>query len=176
MRVRWTLYEMNQLKAGHLKSNVEFWKYDTLFESSRFLQKLDKSIMVKVVGLSEQAKMIFDLARNQQEFTKENIDELINFDIQNVDKENDFVVVFDLFIAPVYFETQQALKNPGVDIRRKLNKLKAKFRTTDGNYYEPTSRQGFIDIFESEIKKYYTKKFAGEILEEDGESLSVMTL
>lgn len=176
MKIRWTLFGMNPLKAGHLEANVNFWKMDTLFESARLLKKMDKSIMVKVVGKSKQAKLIFDMVRNQNEFTKENIDEIINYEINEVDRDGDYVVTIELFINEVYFDTQQAMAVPTADIRRKLNKIKALFRTTSGERYEPTTRQGFIDIFESELRKYYTKTYSGDVLEDDGVSLSVTKL
>lgn len=178
MKVRWTLFDMTPLKAEHLKANLEYWKVDIVFESVRLLEKMDKSMLIKVVGKSKQAKLIFDMVRNQSQFTKENINELISFDIKEADRDSvgkafNYVVCIDLFVNNVYFQTQQALYNPGKELRDKVTKIVKRFRTVSGDNYEHQTPQGFIKSLENEFSKYYTKYFNGEILEDDGLTLSV---
>jgi len=137
---------------------------------------MDKSLIVKLMSKSSQASLLFDMARTQNEIKKEQMDEIIQFDVKSADRDGDYVVVFELFISPVFFEMQNNIANPSVEVKRRLNGFKKIFRTSGGGKYQPTSRQGFIDTFEGEMKKYYTKKFAGEVVESDGDELSVMTL
>jgi hypothetical protein len=159
---------MNPIKIEHLKANIDYWKIDILMSSARFLEKMDESWLVKGLSASKQAKLIFDMVRDQQNFTKENIDELINYKV-TTDKKRSRVQL-KVFVNPVFFQTQELVKNPSADAKKKIRHVFHKIHKK-GLEYEPTTEQRFIDNFEHEFKKLYTHDFHGEITENDGKQL-----
>lgn len=168
MKISWTLNGMNPIKREHLKCNVSYWKIDILMSSARFLEKMDKSWLIKGLSASKQSKLIFDMVRDQQNFTKENIDELINHEI----KGSGSSVELTIFVNPVFFQTQDMVKNPSAEMKKKLKHAFHKIHKK-GLEYEPTTEQKFIDNFEFEFKKLYTHDFYGKVIEDDGKELYV---
>lgn len=174
MKVRWTLFDMTPLKTEHLKSNIYAYKMEILMTSAKFLEKMDKSLLVKFLSANSQSKMIFDLVKNQKEFTKENIDEIINYQVLQPEANTPGTVVFELFIHKAFFETQEAIKNPTKEFRSQMKMMGKKLMRKEIKH-DPVSEQVFISAIEKEIHKWYTPDFHGEVLEADGKELRVKT-
>ena len=176
MRLRWTMFDMTPMKTMHLKANIEMYKMEILMTSARFLERMDKSILIKLLSANSQSKMLFDLARNQKEFTKENIDQIINYDISEPEDNTPGSVVFELFIHQSFFEAQEALRNPQTrEMRNHIRVAKKKLLRKEIEH-EPVTEQMFIKAVEKEIHKWYTPNFHGEILEADGKELHIKNL
>lgn len=173
MKVRWTLFDMTPLKTEHLKSNIYAYKMEILMTSAKFLERMDSSLLVKFLGTaSKQSKMIFDLVKNQKEFTKENIDEIINYNVIEPVENTPGTVIFDLFIHSAFFETQEAIRNPTREMRSHIKMAGRKLMRKEIQH-DPITEQKFISAIEKEIHKWYTPEFYGEVLEDDGKELHV---
>jgi len=173
MKVRWTLFDMTPLKTEHLKSNIFAYKMEILMTSAKFLDRMDKSLLVKFLGTaSDQSKLIFDMVKNQKEFTKENIDEIIKYDVNEPVENTPGTVVFDLFIHRAFFETQEAIRNPTREMKAHIKMAGRKLLRKEIQH-DPISEQKFISAIEKEIHKWYTPEFHGEILEDDGKELFI---
>jgi len=179
MRIRWYLFDLTPIAVEYLKADVAYFKYHTLFRATKLLKKMDESIGINWLGkLSGQADMIFQMVRSQNTFTSEQIDEVLDFKVDHSDYHGNQCVVLELFISDVFIETQGAIKNPMADVSKKVRKIKKlfSFRDEKGYVQEAFTHQGYIDAFEGEIRKTYTRKFSGEILEDDGKELIIHKL
>lgn len=172
MRIRWTLFDMTPMGTEHLKANIFAYKMEILMTSVKFLEKMDDSLLVRFLSANSQSKMIFDMVKNQREFTKDNIDEIINYKVLQPDENAPGTVVFELFIHSAFFETQEAIRNPAKEYKSQLKMLGRKLMRKEIRH-DPISEQKFINAFEKEIYKWYTHNFVGEVLEDDGKDLYV---
>lgn len=164
MKVRWTLFDMTPIRSGHLEANIRYWKYDWLFKTEEFIRRLDKSVARKVLSkVSGQAKMLFDMVYFQKQFTRDQINEIVDYKIVEPDEFNNGVVVFELFVNSVFFESHDAIQNQlsmGVKHMKRFKRARV------------ISRQHIIDQFEKEMFELYTDAIHGEVLEDDGKSLT----
>lgn len=142
--------------------------------SSKSLEKMDKSLLIKFLSLNSQSKLIFDLAKSKHEFTVDQIDEIINYKVLQPDINTPETVVFELFINKSFFEVQQAMANPPREFKSALKMIGKKLMRKEIRQ-DPITEQKFISGIEKEIHKWYTNEFYGEILEDDGKELQVKT-
>jgi len=154
MKVSWLLKNMTDVKTLHLKANLEYWLMDTVYEASKMLDRINKSRALKILGRSDNVKLMLEIAQAKGEITRDDIHNLINYDVVMHGDE----VKLELFISPDYFQ--------GSDIaKQQLGRGARMFKVMD--------RQAVIDGFEGEFSKLYTKDYCGTILEDDDKPLSI---
>lgn len=160
MKVKWILNDMDTIKNKHLEANAAYWKFDMLLNAQKALQRIKGSTTLKVLGKgSQQLENMIFLVENKANIAKNDIDNLVDFEVvQKDDGSTEFV----LFVNETYFSEHDMLKNiAGRRMKRYL------LRTKIG-------RQQLIDNFEKEIRNLYTNNFTGIILESDGHNLSIL--
>jgi len=151
---------MDAIKNLHLEANANYWKYDLLLNAQSVLQKLRDSKTLKIAtrGSDKIQNMVF-LLENKANFAMDDINNLVDFEVTPNDKG---ITEFTLYVNNTYFTEHDMIEQLGGRLTRKyLAKKKV-------------SRQEMIDNFEKEIRKTYSKVFAGKIIEDDGQVLSVM--
>lgn len=156
MKARFTLSDMDVVKFNHIRANLDFWKWDLVLEARKFLRRLEKSRLLKVSKYANpQAKLALEMLRTKGELAVDDINQVVNYSV----KSSDRTVVFELYVAPVYFASADAMSN-------QLGKHKLLKRM-----FKVFGRQELVDLFASEIKKNYTNNYHVEILDDDGEKL-----
>jgi len=159
MKVEWKLYEMDAIKNRHLRANLEYWKIDLLLNATKMVENIQKSRFLKVMSKgSEQLKNLVFLAQSRGEIAKADIDNMVDY---RVDEVTDNTTIMSLEINPNYFSMNEM-------VQAKMGRRMSKYLAS-----KSISRQELIDSFEGEIRKTYTKKFKGDIIEDDGKQLSI---
>lgn len=149
---------MDDIKNQHLEANLEYWKIDLLLSATKMVDKIQKSRFLKLMSKgSDQLKNMVFLAQSRGEIAKGDIDAMVDYTIDIVNS-NTFLT---LKVDPNYFSMNEMVV---AKMGRRMAKYLAK---------KSIGRQELIDGFESEIRETYTKDFEGEILEDDGKTLSI---
>lgn len=161
MRVRWTLFDLNAVSIQHLKANLEYWKWDMVFEAQRMLDRLEQSRVLKLLAHNKQVQVMIDTFKAKGQLTAHDINNIINYDVKHPIDDNNGVAVVDLYVNPIFFTTTDMLDDR---LGRRVKKI-----------VKAPGRQELIRKFEKEFRKLYTHSFSGEILEDDGKQLTVAT-
>jgi len=157
MKVCWVLRGMDGLLTRHLRKNVEYWQADILYNARKVLKRIDKSRTVNwAKGKSDNLWMAVEGLTGKAEVAVNDIDKMIGYEVNELLTGD---VEFVLFIDDTYFSTSDMIK-----------KTHGKFMS---RMLKNVSRQDIIDGFEKEIINLYTNDFYGEIIDDDGQSLSV---
>ena len=178
MKVRWYLFDLSPLMINYLKADFNFFKYHTLYRATKFLESMDSSLSVKLLSKVPQSDLIFQMVRNQNEFTADQIDQVLDYAVKTGELGGNGCTVLEFFISDTFIQTQESVKNPINDVYKRVKQFKKKFnfRGENGYQIDASSHQGYIDFIQSELMHTYTRNFHGEILDDDGKELIVRKL
>ena len=125
--------------------------------AKKVLKRLEKDgYLTKTVNKASSVKMHKDAMEFKAKEIIDDIDNIITF---HTEKINDSTYDLTIWINPDYFLSSDTVKESVPRFLMKRLKI--------------VTRQSMIDDFESAIRESYTRDFSGEIIESDGDSLTV---
>jgi hypothetical protein len=98
------------------------------------------------------------MLRTKGELAVDDVKQVVDYSVKPA---SNYTVVVELYVAPVYFASADAMSS-------QLGKHKLLKRM-----FKVFGRQELVDLFTEEIKKSYTSNYHVEILDNDGEKLVV---
>jgi len=157
MKVKYTLNKMDSFLHEMLKADINKYRFELILSAKKVLTRLEKDgYLTKAVDRAGSIKMHKDAMEFKAREIINDIDNIINFETEKID---DTTYSLTIFINPDYFLNADTIKNSVPKFMMKRLKI--------------VTRQSMIDDFESAIHESYTLDYSGEIIENDGDSLTV---
>lgn len=164
MKVRFTLFEMNIHGEGFLKemlkADISKYRFELILTAKQMLKRLEKDgYMTKALKKSPTMNAHRDMMEFKAREIIEDVDNILKFEVLEPETDNNDAVVFEIWVNPDFFLNADVIRNSIPKFLMKRLKIK--------------TRQSLVDEFEKSIMDDYTRKFYGEIIEDDGEALSI---
>jgi len=157
MKIKYTLYKMDSFLNEMLKADISKYRFELILSAKKVLTRLEKDgYLTKAIDKAPSMQV----HKNTMEFKAreiiEDIDSIITFDTEMI---GNTTATLTIWINPDYFLNADTIKSSVPKFLMKRLKI--------------VTRQNMIDDFESALHESYTTIFAGEIIEDDGDTLTV---
>ena len=157
MEIKYTLNKMDSFLNEMLKADISKYRFEIIMSAKKVLKRLEKDgYLTKTVNKASSIRMHKDAMEFKAKEIIDDIDSIIKFTAEMID---DTTTELDIWINPDYFLNSDTVKSSVPRFLMKRLKI--------------VTRQSMIDDFESAIRESYTRDFTGEIIESDGDSLTV---
>ena len=160
MKVKYILQDMDEIKNKMLEADWNSYKWSLVLSAKKVYEKLEKEgNLSKIVKWSKNIQIQKEMMMGRAIEIVDNIDNIITYDVRVLDETTTELTIWmnrDYFI--------------GEDmVKEKMGKTGKKLIKTI------ITRQSLLNQWRGEIRKTYTFRFSGEILEDDGENLVIKT-
>ena len=157
MKVKYTLRRMDSFLHEMLKADINKYRFEIILSAKKVLKRLEKDgYLTKAINRAGSIKIHKDTMEFKAREIIEDIDNIINFETEKID---DATYTLSIYINPDYFLNADVIKTSVPKFMMKRMKI--------------VTRQSMIDDFESAIHESYTLDYSGEIIEDDGDGLTV---
>ena len=157
MKVKYELRRMDSFLNEMLKADISKYRFEIILSAKKVLKRLEKDgYLTKAVDRASTVRMHKDAMEFKAKEIIDDIDNIIKF---NTEKIDDDTYTLTIWINPDYFLSSDTVKSSVPKFLMKRLKI--------------VTRQSMIDDFESAIREDYTRDFSGEVIEDDGDSLTV---
>jgi hypothetical protein len=162
MKVRYTLYHMDEFLKEMLKADVNKYKFELIWEAKKVLKRLEKDGYLSKAITTQTIRAHKDMMEFKAKEIINDIDNILKFEVKSAEDMNNGTVILEIWVNSDYFINADV-------VRQSIPKFMMK-------RINIITRQKMIDGFEKSIAQDYTRTFSGEILEDDGEGLTVKKL
>lgn len=157
MKVIYKLNKMDKFLLAMMEADINKYRFELIVSAKKVLTRLEKDgYLTKTINKASSIKIHKDTMEFKAREIMEDVDSLIKFDAEMID---DNTATLSIWINPDYFLNTDVIKTSVPKFLLKRLKI--------------VTRQSMIDDFEKAIREDYTRDFSGEIIEDDGDSLTV---